>query len=297
MEKGFHDYKPAASSLELFTGYRGPHPFQKLANVQSTTIFGGMENANTIFYDENSVNGKRTVEPTIAHEIAHQWFGDMATEKNFAHLWLSEGFANYLTNIYWETKYGKEETNKRLLQDKEKIIAFNRFNNRPVVDSVSDLMDLLNANSYQKGGWVLHMLRGEVGDGAFQKIIQQYYRQYKGSNADTRDFQRVAEKVAAKKLDWFFDQWLYKGGIPKINAEWSMQGSQVAITIKQTGKNVFQFPITVGYYNVEGKIQSTKLNVTKANETFLLPVNSKPTKMVLDPFVELLYDGSISESR
>jgi aminopeptidase N len=110
------------------------------------------------------VNGKRSVEPTIAHEIVHQWFGDMASEKTFAHLWLSEGFANYLTNIYWEHKYGKEEANKRLIEEREKVISFSRINNLPVVDSISELMDLLNANSYQKGSWVLHMLRAEGGD-------------------------------------------------------------------------------------------------------------------------------------
>jgi aminopeptidase N len=294
-DKGFYDYEPAAEMLRFFTGYIGPYPFKKLANVQSTTIFGGMENANAIFYDENSVNGKRTVEPTIAHEIAHQWFGDMATEKSFAHFWLSEGFATYLTTIYWEKKYGKEAADKRLLQDKEKIIAFNRANNKPVVDSVSDLMDLLNANSYQKGGWVLHMLRGEMGDSSFQKIIQEYYRQYKGSNADTRDFQKVAENISGKKLDLFFNQWLYQPGIPKIKAGWKMEGNQLKINIQQIGKTDFQFPLTIGYYSTDGKILSHKMQVTKSKETFAFPVNAKPSKLILDPFVELLFEGSISE--
>jgi aminopeptidase N len=95
-------------------------------------------------------------------------------------------------------------------------------------------MDLLNANSYQKGGWILHMLRGEVGDSSFKKIIQEYYKQYKGGNADTRDFQKIAETVSGRKLAWFFDQWLYQPGIPKIKAEWKMQGNQVGIYIQQT---------------------------------------------------------------
>ena len=296
-EKGFYDYSVAGDILQFFTQYIGPFPFQKLANVQSTTIFGGMENASAIFYDERAIDGKRTSEPTIAHEIAHQWFGDMATEKNFAHLWLSEGFATYLTNIYWEQKYGKAEADKQLLEEKEKVIAFTHINNHAVVDSLSDLMDLLNANSYQKGGWVLHMLRGEVGDAAFQKIIQDYYQQYKGGNADTRDFQNVAEIFSGKYLDYFFIQWLYRPGIPKINAQWKIQGNQAAITIQQTGKNVFQFPLIIGYYVAGGKMQAKKINVTKATETFTLPINTKPVKLVLDPFVELLFEGNISEGR
>jgi len=296
-DKAFYDYEPAAEMLKFFTEYIGPYPFRKLANVQSTTKFGGMENANAIFYDENSVNGRRTVEPTVAHEVAHQWFGDMATEKQFAHLWLSEGFATYLTNIYWGKKYGKEEANKRLIADREKIIAFNRINNRPVVDSLSDLMDLLNANSYQKGGWVLHMLRLEVGDSSFKKIIQEYYNQYKGGNADTRDFQRVAENISGKKLDLFFNQWLYQPGIPKIKAGWRMEGNQLKINIEQTGKNIFNFPLTIGYYSTDGKMQSRKISVPKQSGTFILPLNNKPDKLILDPFVELLFEGSVSEEK
>ena len=180
---------------------------------------------------------------------------------------------------------------------KEKIIGFSRINNKPVVDSLSDLMDLLNANSYQKGGWILHMLRGEVGDLSFQKIIQEYYKQYKGGNADTRDFQKVAETISGKKLDLFFNQWLYQPGIPKIKAGWKMQGDQVAIDIQQTGKTFFQFPLTIGYYSSDGKIQSHKIQVAKQDETFTFPVNAKPAKLILDPFVELLFDGTISESK
>jgi aminopeptidase N len=294
-EKGVYDFSVAANILQFFTQYIAPYPFEKLANVQSTTIFGGMENASAIFYDERAVNGKRTIEPTIAHEIAHQWFGDMATEKSFAHLWLSEGFANYLTNIYWEQKYGKDEANDRLVEEREKVIAFSRRSNQAVVDSTSDFMDLLNANSYQKGSWILHMLRAEIGDGLFQKAIQQYYQQYKGGNADTRDFQRIVEKVTGKKIDRFFDQWLYQPGIPKINAQWKIQGNQIVLTVQQIGKTIFQFPLGIGYY-VGEKLLSKKINITKATETFKLPV-TKPLKMVLDPFVELLFDGTISESK
>jgi aminopeptidase N len=113
-EKGFYDYAPAKDILAFFMNYIGPYPFKKLANVQSKTIFGGMENASAIFYFENSVTGKREDESLFAHEIVHQWFGDMATEKSFAHVWLSEGFATYLTHIYIESKYGTDSLNKEM---------------------------------------------------------------------------------------------------------------------------------------------------------------------------------------
>jgi aminopeptidase N len=296
-EKGIYDYSVAADILKFFAEYIGPYPFEKLANVQSTTMFGGMENASAIFYDEKLVDGKRTAEYIVAHEIAHQWFGDMATEKSFPHLWLSEGFATYLTNIYWENKYGKEEANKRLIDEREKVISFSRINNHPVVDSISDYMALLNANSYEKGGWILHMLRGEMGDTIFHKIIREYYQQYKGGNADSRDFQQVAEKISGKKLDWFFSQWLYQPGLPKIKAQWKIEGNKLALTVHQTGKSLFRFPLTIGYYKAGGNMQHKKIHITKATETFALSINSKPVKMVLDPFVELLFTGTISEAK
>src|SRR5207249_666261 len=106
--KGFYDYALATEILKFYANYIAPYPYKKLANVQSKTIFGGMENASAIFYAENSVNGERTSEDLLAHEIAHQWFGDMASETSFEHLWLSEGFATYFTDLYFEKKYGKE---------------------------------------------------------------------------------------------------------------------------------------------------------------------------------------------
>jgi aminopeptidase N len=298
-EKGIYDYSIALPILKFLSEYIAPFPFEKLANVQSTTIFGGMENASAIFYDEKAVNGRRTSEPTVAHEIVHQWFGDMASEKSFAHLWLSEGFATYLTNIYWEHQYGKEKMWERLEEDRDKIIRFTRINKRPVVDSISNYMDLLNENSYQKGGWVLHMLRGEVGDAVFQKIIQQYYQQYKGSNADTRDFQRVAEKVWGKKLDWFFNQWLYQSGIPQIDLEWNYDNKEkkVGFALKTNKGAPFNYNLDIGVEYKDGKKEVLKiLFEVDVNSTLLskkVAVKDIPVKVILDPSMRLLFSGNI----
>src|SRR4030095_5591627 len=105
-------------------------------------------------------------------------------------------------------------------KDREEIIAFAKESRQPVVDSTSALMRLLNPNSYQKGGWILHMLRRQLGDSVFHKIIRSYYAAYAGKNADTRDFQMICEKISGKDLDSFFDQWLYTPGIPKIEVKW-----------------------------------------------------------------------------
>src|SRR5204863_6116924 len=104
-KEGFSDYSMASGPLDYFSKNIAPYPYEKLANVQSTTRWGGMENAGNIFYYENSVTGKANIEGLLAHEVAHQWFGDSASESDWYHVWLSEGFATYFTQLYLENKY------------------------------------------------------------------------------------------------------------------------------------------------------------------------------------------------
>ena len=295
--KGFYDYALAPEIVKFFSSYIAPYPYKKLANVQSKTIFGGMENASAIFYAESSVTGDRSSEDLMAHEIAHQWFGDMASEKSFAHLWLSEGFATYFTHLYLEKKYGKEAMIKRLKKDRDEVIAFSKTSTHAVVDSTKDLMSLLNANSYQKGGWILHMLRAEVGDTTFRKIIQAYYNQYKGSNADTRDFEGVAEKVSGKELTWFFDQWLYRPGIPGLNLSWKYKNGNVEVLHPGNHKeSEFNLLTDLLFVYRNGKSEKHVLQLESRGHALVkIPSKEKPLKIILDPEARLLFEGKISE--
>src|SRR5581483_9289077 len=177
-------------------------------------------NASCIFYFENSV-GDKGIEDLMAHEIAHQWFGDAATEKSFAHLWLSEGFATFMPNVYLENKYGADMVKQRLETDRKTVFEFEKTHFAPVVDTSikGDYMPLLNPNSYQKGGWILHMLRRKMGDDLFWKGIREYYAEYDGKNANTDDFQAVMQKVYGQPLEQFFKQWLYTPGHLQISAK------------------------------------------------------------------------------
>ncbi|TCZ67742.1 M1 family metallopeptidase [Flaviaesturariibacter aridisoli] len=292
--KGFYDYAVAPSILKFFSSYIAPFPYSKLANVQSKTIFGGMENASAIFYAEESVTGDRKWEDVIAHEIAHQWFGDMASEKSFAHLWLSEGFATYFTNLYIEHKYGTDSMRKRLQDDRRKIIGFVAANpTRAVVDSTQNLMSLLNANSYDKGGWVLHMLRQEVGDTAFQTIIRKYYETYKGSNAETRDLQRIASEVSGKPMDTFFNQWLYRGGIPSLYFSKKVKEGKVLIEVAQKTREPFSFTLEVGLLDNSGKLTLHRIPVSERQTTIKLETgNRSGIKVLVDPNTSLLFQES-----
>ena len=296
-DKGFYDYAMAKDILPFFINNVGPYGYKKLANVQSKTRFGGLENANTIFYSENSVSGTRKSEGLIAHEIAHQWFGNMATEKSFGHLWLSEGFATYFTILYFENKYGKDTAIKMLKEDREKVIAYSKKSKKAVVDTEeTDYMKLLNPNSYPKGGWILHMLRSELGDSVFWRSIRKYYATYAGGVADTRDLQKVFEDVSGKNLKQFFDQWLYTYGQPQLDITWSYDatGKFINVDIKQQQKNIFNFPLTFKINTSSGS-KKEKVDVNSTASSFKIKVNQKPKSIIADPDAELLMKSSIKE--
>lgn len=288
--KGFTDFSIAPEMLRFFADYIAPFPYNKLANVQSTTIFGGMENASCIFYDEKLVTGDRGSEATVAHEIAHQWFGDMASEKSFTHLWLSEGFATYFANLWFEKKYGKEAFYEQLEEGREKVIDFIRESNRAVVDSTTDLMSLLNANSYEKGGWFLHMLRTKVGDETFQKIIRTYYNRYKGSNAETKDFEAVAEELSGQDLKSFFDQWLYQPGIPVVKVSASAEKEVLLLTVSQLQENTKQFPLEIEVVDTDGGHTRFVETVNDRKQIFKHPFGKKVKTILLDPDKKLLFE-------
>lgn len=294
---GFYDYATANDVLAWHINYIGPYAYKKLANVQSKTMFGGMENASAIFYYEGSVTGTRSEEELQSHEIVHQWFGNHATEKSFAHLWLSEGFATYLTHVYMESKYGTDSLNKRMSADRETVLEFVKISKRPVVDSTSDYMRLLNANSYQKGSWVLHMLRRQLGDNVFHKSIRDYYALYGGKNADSQDLQRVFEINSGKKLDTFFDQWLNRPVNPKLDISWKNlpASNKVEITVTQLQDSApFELPLDIGL-KFSGKLSEIKkLFISKKTEVFTLNAVAPLLSLHTDPLVSLLCETTVT---
>ena len=294
---GFHDYAAAEKILTFFIKQIGDYPYKKLANVQSKTKYGGMENASNIFYFENSVNGKADHDNLIAHEIAHQWFGNSASETDWHHVWLSEGFATYFTHIYNEYTYGEEKRAQEMTESRDQILKNKELKEIPIVLKTlpQNLLSILNSNSYQKGGWVLHMLRREIGDDAFWKAIRAYYQKYQNSNASTADFQSVVESVSGKDLDSFFNQWLFQPGHPELEIDWKHdpRNGTVSVTVNQTQKGqVFKFPLDIGLYG-EGQLQQKveKLEISQKTQKFTIKTDFTPVRMVADPNVNLLFES------
>ena len=288
---GFNDYAVASKVLKYFIDNIGPYSYAKLANMQAKTKWGGLENAGNISYFENSVTGKNEVEGLIAHEIAHQWFGNSATENDWNHVWLSEGFATYFAIIYQESVYGDDKRKEELLLDRIQVIDYYKKNPFPIVDpTITDPLKVLSANTYQKGGWVLNMLRHKLGDENFWKGIKAYYAKYQNANAMTADFQKVIEEVSGQNLNDFIEQWIFTKGYPELNWSWKYNQGKVEISVEQVQKHhVFQFPLEIGIM-VDGKSKIEKLQVTQKKEVFKIEAANKPDAIILDPEAWLLFE-------
>ncbi len=216
-DQGFEAFaEPTVAALDFFSTRVGPYSYERLANVQANGVKGGMEAATSILYGDDSVSGpQRRWDSVIVHEIAHQWFGNAVTEGDWDDVWLSEGFATYLTHLFVEHAEGRDAFVAGLRADRDQIRAFDEKHPgyRIVHDNLSDMKQVTTgAGTYRKGAWTLHMLRGVVGDEAFWSGLREYYRLYRDKNASTADFRRVMEEASGMQLGWFFDQWLTPRG-------------------------------------------------------------------------------------
>ena len=280
-------FKRADKMVDYFTDLIGPYPYEKLANVQSSTRFGGMENASAIFYSEKGIAEGRNIEGTVSHEIAHQWFGDAVTQSNWHHLWLSEGFATYFGALFFEEADGKQSFDEKMQSSLNRVIN-SKVSNRPIIDyQEKDLFKLLNSNNYPKGSWVLHMLRGYLGDRIFFEGIRQYYKTYVHKSVRTEQFQKIMEDVSEKSLEWFFEQWVFNPGFPRLLYEenWvSTSGTKGTINLKITQVQkkdwpTFEVPTEVCWSN-----DCREINLGKNINYFKFDFNEKPlVKGVIDP--------------
>lgn len=290
---GFHDFAAADSALVVLADLLGPFPYEKLANVESTTRFGGMENAGAIFYDEAGVTGRGTNASTVVHEVAHQWFGDLVSETDWPHLWLSEGFATYLTHVYAERTRGAAALRDGLARDRTRIIAFAAQNpRRMLVDTTfADPLELLNAYSYDRGSWTLHMLRRQVGDDAFWAGLRLYLARHADGNATTADLEAALEETSGQELRAFFQTWTRRPGVPRIDATWRASASETVVTLRQTGVP-YVLPLAVEARGAAGETGRVTADVA-GNET-VVRFPFAAASVVLDPDVDALADLRIA---
>jgi aminopeptidase N len=306
-DAGFGDFAtPTKNVLAFYSDYVGPYAYERLANIQASSVAGGMESASAILYNERAVTGTRDVRwrNVVIHEIAHQWFGNAVTEYDWDDVWLSEGFATYFTLLYIEHAYGRDEFVRGLLNSRQTVMTFaaTRPDYTIVHRNLSRMEDVTSSHTYQKGSWTLHMLRGVIGSAAFQRGIRTYYQRHFNGNATTADFRRAMEEASGRDLGWFFEQWLYKPGTLKIAGRWSYDAGakqvRIALDQVQTDGSLFTMPVEVAVHfkgQAVPTIQRVQLNA-KAN-VFTIDAATEPEDVRLDPNLWVLMEATFGRER
>ena len=294
-EKGYGVFEVTArQAIEFFSERIAPFPYEKLANVQAAGLGGGTEHATEIFYGEKGVAAGRA---PVVHEIAHQWWGDAVTERDWDDVWLSEGFATYFTHLFTLHHEGRDAFVAGLKRDINTVLqAEQKMPDTPVIHrNLSDMRRVLNRFVYQKGGWVLHMLRRLIGDDAFWTGIRAYYRRYENQNASTDEFRHMMEQASGKDLAWFFRQWLSRSGVPRLEGTWRYDAArkQVEVSLAQTQSgDPFRLPIEVGLTtNPQAPPRVERVELTDRQRTFTFPADAEPSAVVLDPGTWLLMEA------
>lgn len=300
-DAGFYDFaEPTKQVLEFYSDYIGPYSYEKLANIQSNSVSGGMEAASAIFYSANSVTGDRSLRwrNVVIHEIAHQWFGNAVTEADWDDVWLSEGFATYFTLLFIEHAYGRDAFVDGLRSSQQSVDAFHEKTPGYTIihNNLADMNQVTSSQTYQKGSWVLHMLRGVVGTEVFWEGIRTYYGKYKDLNATTADFKRVMEEVSGKDLGVFFRQWLYEPGALELEGFWQYDASNGRVIIElnqvQASGPLIEMPVEVEITGADGSRSLQRIRISEKTNRFEFEMAGEPKGVELDPNLWVLMQAS-----
>jgi aminopeptidase N len=301
--KGF---APSIPALEYFSAIIAPYPYEKLAMIVGATQFGGMENSSAIVFSSTLFNPKPLAKLSppfgipkgtvslIAHEIAHQWFGDSVTESTWADLWLSEGFATYFAGLFVQRFDGEPAFREYMRQAAENVFAYEKKSRTPIFDrDTEDLMKLLNANNYQKGAWVLHMLRSSLGDEVFFRGIRNYYEAHKHATASTEDLRAALEKASGKDLKQFFQRWVYESGHPKYELSWKWWHGELRLVLGQVQAGAaFLDPVPIKIVTSNGE---SEMVLRPSGKEHVETVRSarKPSRIEIDPRNTILKEATV----
>jgi len=254
-------------------------------------VAGAMENTTATLHQESAQQDARQLvdannwESTIAHELFHQWFGDYVTTESWSNITLNESFANYSETLWSEYKYGKDAGDEQNYMDMQGYLQSNSEKKDLVRFYYNDKEDVFDGVSYNKGGRILHMLRNYVGDSAFFKALNLYLTTNKFKSAEAQQLRLAFEEVTGKDLNWYWNQWYYESGNPKLDINYSYDENtkKVQVIVKQTqaGDKVFKLPVTVAVYNGSNK---TKYKVWAQNkaDTFSFTSATKPDLINFD---------------
>ncbi|HEU0176809.1 MAG TPA: M1 family aminopeptidase [Blastocatellia bacterium] len=313
VREGMRLFGATPRMIEFFEEKFGhAYPYPKYAQILvDDFLFGAMENTSaSTFTDRCLLDDPATIDLSyddiVAHELAHQWWGDLVTCKDWSHIWLNESFATYSEYLWREHARGRDEARFALFQDFLTYLREDRTSHRrPIVfNRYRFSEDLMDRHAYEKGACVLDMLRLELGDNAFFRTLAHYLSKHEFRNAETNDFKVAIEEATGQNLHWFFDQWLYGPGHPEMEVayEWRREQNLLKLSVKQLqgqlqgqvqgtedGTRVFRFPVEIEIVTVEPdevieaeRRASYQVVVEKAEQDFYFPCETKPRMVLFD---------------
>jgi aminopeptidase N len=286
----------SALVLERFSDLVSPFPYEKLAHVQASTAFGAVEYASAVFYSERLFRGEDASDGVVAHELAHQWWGDSVTPADWDDVWLSEGFATYFHGLFAEALGGPPALREHMARAAQAVREADARKPGAVVDpAVAEPAAKLSAFTYQKGAWVLHMLRRRLGDDAFFPALREFYRLHAGGNASTDDLRRVFEAATGRSLEGFFRQWLYRPGIPDLRVAWRWDetGREAVLDVEQVQPGEpYELDLDVAFRLPDGDAKRT-LSLRGARESVRVGLPAAPSALEVDPDAWLLQTATV----
>src|SRR5882762_894991 len=291
------NYGRTPAMMELFSKKFGvDYPWEKYAQVMvDDFVAGGMENSSaTTNISTSLVHPKLAPEyftgedDLISHELGHQWFGDLVTCKDWGDVWLNEGFATFMEAVWTEAHFGKDQADYERWNNAREWFESSNLWNKPIVRHDFDDASEFDGNAYNKAGWVLYMLRHQIGEDAFYRGLKHYLEANRGKNVVTADLSKALEEATHTSVDQFFSQWVYGAGAPKFNLSYTYDAEkhQVMLAVKQTQKvegrvGLFRVPVEVEITTASGP-KLYNLTVSKDSQTFSLPAEFAPLMVLFD---------------
>jgi aminopeptidase N len=306
------NYSRTPAMIELFSKTLGvDYPWEKYAQAMvDDFVAGGMENSSATTNTAESLRNPKLVpeyeedeDPLISHELGHQWFGDLVTTKDWGNIWLNEGFATFMETVWTESHYGKDAADYERWQGAREWFAMRSLYDKPIVRYDFDDSEEFDGNAYGKAGWVLYMLRHQLGEQAFYAGLKHYLEVNRGKNVVTSDLIKAIEESTHTNVDPFFNQWIYGAGAPKFEISYAYDDAkkQVALTVKQTQKReghvgLFQVPVDVEITTAGGP-KLYPIHVTQESEVFTFPADSTPLMVLFDKGTQILKSADFKKDK
>jgi aminopeptidase N len=291
--RGLADTPQMVEQFSRLTGLA--YPFDSYAQVVvHDFIFGGMENTTaTTLYEHVLIDERAAldvdVRSLVAHELAHQWFGDSLTCRDWAEAWLNEGFATFFEHIERELHLGRNDYDWSVLRALESYLGeFNESYDRPIVchDYLAPI-DLFDRHLYEKGSLILHMLRRKLGDAVFWSAIRSYVKSNSGGIVETRQLQRTCEETSGHALERFFDDWLYRSGHPELTVSACYEDGRLTVTLKQEPKGERTEPFSIDFeirvMTADGEWLTLRRESQQLVESMVLSLPERPLTIAFDP--------------